>query len=138
MILYLLHYDSPIGEPQTDTTRAAYGLPPRAQPYRAHAQHYIGIATHLDARINHHRNGTGSHFTQRAVTLGIEFTLARTWEDATREDERRLKAQKNAPRYCPICHPETAYTHDINHKVIIDLSPVETPHNPAQCEEIPF
>jgi hypothetical protein len=35
---------------------------------------------------------------------GIGYAVVRTWEGG-RQTELELKAQKNAPRFCPICSP---------------------------------
>ena len=82
--VYLLHLDAPISEHHT-------------------AQHYIGWARNLDARIEHHRGGTGARFTQVAGERGIGFDVVRTWEDVDRNFERKLKDRHAAPRLCPVC-----------------------------------
>lgn len=69
-----------------------------------HAQHYLGYAHDVDARVEHHRNGTGARLTQVIKDAGISFVVARTWQGG-RDVERRLKNQKHAPRLCPICNP---------------------------------
>jgi hypothetical protein len=40
--------------------------------------------------------------------VGIDWTLARTWE-GSRTRERQLKRQGGASRRCPICRAERAY-----------------------------
>ncbi len=83
-MIYLLHFD---------------------RPYR-HAAHYTGFARDartLARRLEHHRLGTGSRLMQVVTQAGIGFTLARTWPDGTRDDERRLKNRHGAGRYCPVC-----------------------------------
>lgn len=47
------------------------------------ARHYLGSAADLSARLAAHAAGS-----RRAI-------------------ERQLKAHKNAPLYCPICHPDS-------------------------------
>lgn len=43
-----------------------------------------------------------------AVTrAGIPWRVVRTWE-GTRDDERRMKAQKNTKRVCPVCSGRAA------------------------------
>lgn len=75
------------------------------RPYK-HARHYLGYAKHLEARLEHHRNGTGARFLQVVNEAGIEWEVVRTWE-GDHSLERRLKARKNAPReLCPICREE--------------------------------
>ena len=88
---YLLHFSSPISPNHT-------------------TQHYIGSAADLDARIEEHRTGHGARLTQVAQERGIGFTVARTWEGG-RDFERSLKNRKNAPKLCPICHPELSASH---------------------------
>ena len=83
--VYLLHFDSPLGGPTH------------------YARHYIGWAKRLDARLAHHRAGTGAAITARFTQRGIDFQVARTWPNADRTQERRLKRQKHAARYCPLC-----------------------------------
>lgn len=73
-----------------------------SKPIADHAQHYIGWAKHLEARINHHRNRSGARLLQVAVDLHIDFEVVRTWE-GDRQFERKLKNRKNARQLCPIC-----------------------------------
>ena len=86
-MVYLLHFD---------------------RRYR-HAGHYIGFAKSehtLPRRIEHHRTGTGARLTQVVSAAGITFDVVRTWPDADRTFERRLKDQKHGPRLCPKCNPK--------------------------------
>ena len=78
-MIYLLHFDKPL----------------------AHARHYIGFSNNLDARLEHHRNGTGARITQVLRERGITFTLAATWK-GERQDERRLH-RRGKTAICPIC-----------------------------------
>ena len=73
-----------------------------ASPIADHAQHYIGWAKHLEARISHHRARTGARLLQVAVDLKIEFEVVRTWE-GDRHFERKLKNRKKARMLCPVC-----------------------------------
>jgi predicted GIY-YIG superfamily endonuclease len=75
-----------------------------AEPYRQ-ARHYTGGTADLDARLRLHRVGGGSRLLQLISQAGIEWTLARTWEES-RERERQLKRQGGASRRCPICRAE--------------------------------
>ena len=84
-IVYLLHRDG-------------------AMPENHHAQHYLGSAAELDARLPEHAQGTGARLTQVWVENGAAFHCTRTWE-GDRSLERRLKRQKNACRLCPECNP---------------------------------
>lgn len=93
-VVYLLHLSAPM--PQGDDPRTGK---PRA------ATHYIGWAKDLDARLEHHRNGTGANILRHARERGITFTLARTWPGKDRAFERKLHNRKESPRICPICNP---------------------------------
>lgn len=78
-----------------------------SQKIADHAQHYLGSADDVEARLTEHRQGRGARLTQVAVQLGIELQLVRTWPGG-RQEERRLKRWKNAPRLCPLCSPRSA------------------------------
>ncbi len=72
---------------------------------RGMAQHYIGFAEHdLAARLERHRAGNGSRIMAAVARADISWVCVRTWEGASRDDERRLKSQKNAARLCPVCN----------------------------------
>ncbi len=75
------------------------------QPCYKHARHYLGITKDLDARLQLHREGRAARLTQVCVESGRVLQLVRTWE-GSRDDERRLKNQKNSPRLCPLCNPK--------------------------------
>ncbi|MBX3058284.1 MAG: endonuclease [Anaerolineae bacterium] len=66
------------------------------------AQHYIGYADDLAARIQKHTAGNGSRFMQVAKQRQIGFQVARVWR-GDRTFERSLKRRKSANRLCPIC-----------------------------------
>lgn len=120
MTVYLLHLDQPIPR----------GVSPAGKPLMA--QHYIGVADNLEARLEEHRHttwapldepeatqkggtrrghvhGAGSVLIAFANFLGIPWQLARTW-DGGRSLERKLKNRKCAPRLCPICYPSKGKT----------------------------
>lgn len=78
--IYLLHFDK----------------------HLAHAQHYVGFATNLEARIESHRKGNGARLPAVFAERGIGFNVARTWS-GDRTEERRIKNMKNSPKLCPIC-----------------------------------
>jgi len=78
--VYLLHFD---------------------RPYK-HARHYLGWASHLDARLDHHANGTGARLTAVVRDAGISWTVARTWT-GSRTRERQIKRQGGLSRSCPMC-----------------------------------
>lgn len=83
-------------------------------PYK-HARHYIGwTSLPVDDRLLRHmqqgKNPRGSKLVYHAVANGCTVTIAKTWENVTREFERKLKNKKCAPRFCLICKEE--HTHD--------------------------
>jgi len=83
-MLYLLHYDTRLH----------------------HAQHYLGFAE-SEKRIEQHANGTSrAHLPAAFFQNGVNFVVARTWDEGARTDERRLKNHKNARLLCPICRQE--------------------------------
>ena len=73
-----------------------------SRPFK-HATHYIGFTSKdLEGRLAYHSAGKGSKLLKAVAEAGISWTVARTWPGG-RNEERRLKNQKNAPRLCPIC-----------------------------------
>ena len=79
--IYLLHFNQPL----------------------AHAKHYIGWASDLDARLAVHAAGNGARILEVAAARGITWRLARTW-CGNRRRERQLKS-RGATRRCPVCRP---------------------------------
>jgi predicted GIY-YIG superfamily endonuclease len=71
------------------------------RPYH-HARHYLGYTSDLAHRLMQHRNGAGAKLLKAVTKAGIPFEVVRTWEGYA-DLEKQLKAQKNAPRYCPVC-----------------------------------
>lgn len=88
-MVYLIHFDRPINP----------GHP---------ARHYLGSAADLSARLAAHAAGSrrAARLTQVAKKRGITWQVVRLWCGG-RAIERQLKAHKNAPLYCPICHPDS-------------------------------
>ncbi len=86
-IVYLIHFDAPLGDLDN----------PRGQ-----AQHYLGYSDDLEARLERHREGNGAAIMAVVARAGIGWTVARTW-DGDRGLERRLKNRHNSPRLRPIC-----------------------------------
>lgn len=84
MSVYILHLESPLG----------------------HARHYVGWAKKVESRLKHHKAGTGARFTQVCIERGINFILARVFEDADKKFERKLKNTNSTKDYCPICMGE--------------------------------
>lgn len=85
--VYLIHLDTPLH----------------------HAKHYLGSAVNVDARIAHHRSGSGARLLKAVNEKGIGWNVVRTWETKDgegRQLERKLKNRKNAPKLCPVCTGE--------------------------------
>ncbi len=94
-MVYLLHFDRPIGNPNV-----RHGT----------AQHYIGFTTQtIEQRARdhryHHKKGAAA-LMRAALDKGIGWTWARTWPDGDRELEKKLKAYKCARKLCPVCIAE--------------------------------
>lgn len=71
-----------------------------------HAGHYTGWARDRQTfarRIEHHRHGHGARLVAAAIAAGLDFVVARTWDEGDRAKERRLKRSGGASRYCPLC-----------------------------------
>jgi putative endonuclease len=85
--IYLIHFDEPIGN--------------LSHPLSA-AQHYLGWCSDLDKRLERHRSGQGSSLMRFVEQSGIPWRVVREWK-GTRDDERKIKDQKNSKRYCPVC-----------------------------------
>lgn len=95
-MVYLLHFHQPISPKHT-------------------CQHYIGYGESY-ARIAIQRRGgpAAARLCQVARERGIDFTVARVWEEGDRTLERRLKNRKEAPRLCPVCRGEMTLLDDVN------------------------
>ena len=76
------------------------------EPYR-HAKHYLGWAKDLQARLDHHANGSGANLMRVIKEAGISWSLARTWE-GSKYRGRQLKKQGGRSRMCPVCKSEKA------------------------------
>lgn len=68
------------------------------------ARHYIGWSAdgNLPARLAHHAAGNGSAFMAEVGRRGIAWRVVRVWQ-GDRNDERRIKDRREAPRFCPVC-----------------------------------
>ena len=86
-VIYLLHFDRPIGDV--------------ANP-RGFASHYTGWTHDLPARLVDHAAGRGARIMQVVGEAGIGWQLARIWT-GTRTRERSLKRSGGAARRCPVC-----------------------------------
>lgn len=72
--VYLLHFSKPVG----------------------HAQHYLGWAVHVDARVK-------AHLVAVALQRGAVVDLVKAWPNVTRAFERHLKDLGTFRRICPVC-----------------------------------
>ena len=86
-VIYLLHFDRPIGD--------------LANP-RGYACHYTGWTLDLPTRLVDHAHGRGARLMQVVGEQGIGWQLARIWT-GTRSRERSLKQSGGAARRCPVC-----------------------------------
>lgn len=82
-VIYLLHAPRPIGK----------------------VRHYLGITRHdrLAKRLREHAHQRGSSLTAQLAARNRELLLARVWENASWEEERRMKQAGHYARLCPIC-----------------------------------
>lgn len=82
-MVYLIHFDQPL----------------------AHAQHYLGYSADdkYEARLEHHRKGTGSRLMAALKRLGITWSVVRTWPNEDGNFERRMKNRKKSRCLCPTC-----------------------------------
>jgi hypothetical protein len=86
-IIYLIHFDRPIGDLQNP---------------RGSASHYTGWTLDLPARLILHAAGRGARLMEVVGEQGIGWQLARIWT-GTRTRERSLKRSGGAARRCPVC-----------------------------------
>jgi predicted GIY-YIG superfamily endonuclease len=98
--VYVLHFDAPI-------CPTRYYVDEHGVGHGHTTQHYVGWSRNVAERIDAHRNGRGARLTQVARERGIGFTVVRVFEDVPQSFERELKRQKNTPRLCPTCAPES-------------------------------
>lgn len=75
-----------------------------ARPYK-HARHYLGSALNLEARLAHHRTGTGARLLAVVNEADIAWCVVRTWP-GDKTVERKLKDRHNAKKLCPVCRAE--------------------------------
>lgn len=80
------------------------------EPRYKHAGHYMGFAEDIQKRLYEHEFGQSrARLPTAAAAAGCKMLLARTWEGATRDDERKLKGGMfnkrtgSLARLCPIC-----------------------------------
>lgn len=70
-----------------------------------HAGHYIGWTQDLEGRLEEHRKGQGARLLQVIQAAGIDWELARIWNEKTRKFERQLKKRCFGliAEICPLC-----------------------------------
>jgi predicted GIY-YIG superfamily endonuclease len=85
-VTYLIHLDQRLGSSHPNGS----------------AGHYVGTTVDRDRRLATHREGKGARILAAANERGITYSVVRTWPGG-RDVERRIKAQRNAPRFCPRC-----------------------------------
>jgi predicted GIY-YIG superfamily endonuclease len=90
-MIYMMHFDKPF----------------------KHAKHYVGYTTNFEKRLERHRKGGGSRLLRAVGESGIKYHVVKTWH-GDRSIERRIKNQKNAPRFCPICKHIVSNSHQHN------------------------
>lgn len=80
------------------------------EPRFRHAGHYLGYADDIERRVKEHQTGkSGARLPTAAVQAGCALILVRTWPDADRTVERKLKGTKgkgrtgSLARICPTC-----------------------------------
>lgn len=83
-MIYVLQFSKPLGNPYNP---------------RGTARFYVGYCEdgRLQARLAEHHNGGGAAITRAALERGITFEVVLTLP-GDRNEERRLKRQKNTPR----------------------------------------
>lgn len=90
--VYLIHFDRPIGSDEHS------------------AQHYLGFAKNLKARLRHHQTGNGAAIMAAVSALGIGWKVVKTWETTTDKEayllEVKLKSRHNHKALCPVCNPK--------------------------------
>jgi hypothetical protein len=74
-------------------------------PYKQ-AAHYLGSAFGLAARLRQHGTSEGARLLEVQAGAGGSFVLTRTWPSG-RAVEAYFKAQRQSPKLCPRCTPNT-------------------------------
>jgi hypothetical protein len=86
-LIYLVHFDRPIG----DVTNP-----------RGFALHYTGWTLNLPVRLGEHAAGRGARLMQVVAEQQVGWQVTRLWI-GSRARERSLKRQGGAARRCPVC-----------------------------------
>lgn len=97
-------------------------------PY-AGATHYIGWASDVPARVARHLEGRGARLVRLALEKGRTVELVVVWENATREDEKRLKRSWKG-KGCPRCE-------QANEMACLEPSPKPVEPKVIRIREIP-
>lgn len=87
-IVYLIHFDRPIGNMANA---------------KGQAQHYIGWTVDVPNRMKEHATGHGAAIMAYLKQVGIAWNVVRTWR-GSRYLERKLKNRRSAPFFCPCCN----------------------------------
>jgi predicted GIY-YIG superfamily endonuclease len=95
-VVYLIHFEQPFGTANPARTN-------RKRPYKPHARHYCGWASKLIDRVRQHAQGQGSALLRAVNKAGIGWQVVRTWKEADRHLERKIKNTHSLPKYCPVC-----------------------------------
>ena len=91
--VYLIHFERPY--------KAKTGA------MKKQAQHYIGWAKDLEARIAEHRASRGARLIEIVNADGIHWDVVQTWT-GDRKLERQLKNRKKSRCFCPACRANQA------------------------------
>jgi hypothetical protein len=118
-LVYLLHFDRPIG----DTSNP-----------RGFAAHYTGWTLDLPTRLQDHAAGRGARLMEVVTDAGIGWQLARIWP-GTRARERSLKGSGGAARRCPVCQ---LTRRDLTPARPVDLFAFEVGARAAACTAPPL
>lgn len=70
----------------------------------SHAGHYIGFSEDPIKRLAEHKRGGTTPLIDACLRKGVVFTMNIIDSNGSRTFERKIKKQKNGPRYCPVCN----------------------------------
>lgn len=92
--------------------------------------HYFGIARsdQVMQRLARHFSGRGSRHLARVLKEGASVTLARTWPNASFEQERRFKRNGHYEFHCPVCRGDLDLLGD---RLTQWVRPVPPPFKPS-------
>lgn len=126
---YLLCFDKRFGKPRPTSAPAVAKF--------SYATHYLGMTDGIRNRISDHDSGHGSKLTRHVRRAGIGWAVTRTWEDANRDEEIRLKAP-GAGHWCPRCSAERVMKRDPVYREVMAqaLTRFEVALEAAEAERI--